>query len=227
MGVLTRFKDIMASNFNALLDKCEDPEKMVDQYLRNLENDFAKVKAETASVMAEEKAAKRRMDECDEEIGRMTEYAKKAIAAGNDNEAKQFLSKKSELSEKRGSLQQNYDIAKSNAAKMREMHNKLESDIAQMRSKRDTLKAKAKVADAQERMNKLGASVDAAGSNMSAFDRMEDKIEKRLDEVNAMAELNAGSGEDSIEELARKYDSAGSSSEVDDELAALKAEMGL
>ena len=51
MGILTRFKDIMSANINALLDKCEDPEKMIDQYMRNLESDLGKVKAETASVM--------------------------------------------------------------------------------------------------------------------------------------------------------------------------------
>ena len=46
MGIMTRFKDIMAANVNSLLDRAEDPEKMIDQYLRNLESDFAKVKAE-------------------------------------------------------------------------------------------------------------------------------------------------------------------------------------
>ncbi len=64
MGIITRFKDIMAANINALLDKCEDPEKMIDQYLRNLEQDFSKVKAETAAIMAEEKNAKRKLDDC-------------------------------------------------------------------------------------------------------------------------------------------------------------------
>ena len=85
MGVITRFKDIMAANFNALLDRCEDPEKMIDQYLRNLEQDFAKVKAETAAIMAEEKSAKRKLDECDAEITKMADYAKKAVTAGNDD----------------------------------------------------------------------------------------------------------------------------------------------
>ena len=88
MGIMTRFKDIMAANVNALFDKAEDPEKMIDQYLRNLESDFAKVKAETASVMAEEKSAKRKLDECDEEIAKMSEYARKAVAAGNDDDAR-------------------------------------------------------------------------------------------------------------------------------------------
>ena len=51
MGILQRFKDIMASNINALLDKAEDPEKMIDQTLRNLTKDLAEVKKETAAVM--------------------------------------------------------------------------------------------------------------------------------------------------------------------------------
>lgn len=88
---------------NALLDKAEDPEKMIDQYLRNLESDFAKVKAETASIMAEEKSARRKLDECNEEIVKMGEYARKAVAAGNDNDARRFLEKKGEPDTEAGS----------------------------------------------------------------------------------------------------------------------------
>ena len=57
-GILKRFKDIMSANINALLDKAEDPEKMIDQYLRDMESDLGKVKAETASIMAEAEKAK-------------------------------------------------------------------------------------------------------------------------------------------------------------------------
>lgn len=227
MGIMTRFKDIMAANFNALLDRAEDPEKMIDQYLRNLEQDFAKVKAETASIMAEEKSAKRKLDECDEEIARMTEYAKKAVTAGNDGEAKQFLTKKAELTEKRTVLEQNYTLACDNSAKMRQMHDKLAGDIATLKSKRDMLKAKVKVAETQKKINQMGSGLEDAGNNMAAFDRMEDKVNKMLDEANAMSELNASSEGNSIEELAKKYDAQSGNSAVDDELAALKAEMGL
>ena len=227
MGIMTRFKDIMAANFNALLDRAEDPEKMIDQYLRNLEQDFAKVKAETASIMAEEKSAKRKLDECDEEIARMTEYAKKAVAAGNDGEAKQFLTRKAELTEKRSVLEQNYTLACDNSAKMRQMHDKLAGDIASLKSKRDMLKAKVKVAETQKKINQMGSGLADAGNNMAAFDRMEDKVNKMLDEANAMSELNTSSEGNSIEELAKKYDAQSGNSAVDDELAALKAEMGL
>ncbi len=226
MGVLSRFRDIMAANVNALLDKAENPQKMIDQYLRDLEGDLAKVKAETASMMAEEKAAKRDLDECNEEIGKMADYAKRAVAAGNDNEAKQFLQKKSELSGRQETLQKKYDIAVSNSAQMREMHDKLESDIASLKGRRETLKAKAQIAETQVKMNKMGSGSSQAGATMAAFDRMEDKINKMLDEQDAMEELNKGQT-DSTEELMKKYDRESKESDVDAELAALKAEMGL
>ena len=60
MGIISRFKDIMASNINALLDKAEDPEKMIDQTMRNLNKDLAKVREETAAVMADEQRCKAR-----------------------------------------------------------------------------------------------------------------------------------------------------------------------
>ncbi|MDE7016924.1 MAG: PspA/IM30 family protein [Lachnospiraceae bacterium] len=227
MGVITRFKDIMAANFNALLDRCEDPEKMIDQYLRNLEQDFAKVKAETAAIMAEEKSAKRKLDECEAEIAKMAEYAKKAVTAGNDNEARQFLSKKAELTQKLDVLSKNYGMASENSAKMRQMHDKLEADISSLKSKREMLKAKARVAETQKKMNQMGSGMEGAGSNMAAFDRMEEKVNKMLDEADAMSELNARSASDDIDALTKKYDSQNQTSAVDDELAALKAEMGL
>ena len=227
MGIITRFKDIMAANFNALLDRCEDPEKMIDQYLRNLEQDFAKVKAETASIMAEEKSAKRKLDDCESEIAKMTEYAKKAVTAGNDNEARQFLEKKAELTQKQEVLAKNYEMACDNSAKMRQMHDKLEADISDLKSRRDMLKAKVKVAETQKRMSGIGSGLESAGSNLAAFDKMEEKVNKMLDEADAMNELNRQPAKDSAAELAIKYDAENKKAAVDDELAALKAEMGL
>lgn len=227
MGIMTRFKDIMAANVNALLDKAEDPEKMIDQYLRNLESDFAKVKAETASIMAEEKSAGRKLAECDEEIAKMGDYAKKAVAAGNDNDARQFLTKKSELTQKREVLAKNYELAQANSEKMRQMHDKLEADIAEMKSKRDMLKAKAKMAQTQRKINEMGAGLESAGNNAAAFDRMEEKVNRMLDEADAIGELNKSASGNDIDDLASKYDTAGAGSDVDDELAALKAEMGM
>ena len=225
MGIIQRFKDIMSSNINALLDKAEDPEKMIDQYMRNLESDLGTVKAETASVMADETRAKRELDECDAEIARLQQYAEKAVMAGNDEDAKQFLAQKGVLASKEDALKQSYALAAENAAKMKQMHDKLCSDIAELNTRRDAIRAKVKVAKTQEKLNKIGASVDGARSSLSAFDRMEEKANKMLDEANAMAELNRQQGDSDLDALKSKYDSAPSSA-VEDELAALKAKLG-
>ncbi len=214
----------MSANINALLDRAEDPEKMIDEYLRDIESDLGKVKAETAAVMAAETKAKRELDECAQDIAKMQRYAEKALMAGNEDDARQFLEKKAQLVKQQESLQQAYDAAAANAAKMREMHDKLAKDLENLQAKRDAIKAKVAVAKTQEKMNKMSSSIAGAGEAMAAFDRMEAKADRMLDEANAMAELDKK--EDTIEDLARKYDQDDSSA-VDDELAALKAKMGL
>ena len=228
-GILNRFKDIMSSNINALLDKVEDPMKMIDQYLRNLESDLGKVKAETAAVMAEETKSKRELDECIASINKMQTYAEKALLSGNEADARTFLSKKGELNNKLISIQQTYDIAKENSTKMREMHDKLIKDISQLNTRRDELKAKMAVANTQEKLNKIGSSVNGAIGNMSKFDEMEAKINKKLDTANAMAELNNSQKEENIDDLIAKYDNEtkNTSSEIDNELSELKSKLGL
>ena len=227
MGILTRFKDIMSANINALLDKCEDPEKMIDQYMRNLESDLGKVKAETASVMAEETRAKRELDECTEQINKMQSYAEKALRAGHEADARSILEKKQQLTATQASLTQAYNVAADNAAKMRQMHDKLVKDISALEAKRAAIKATVKAAKAQERINKVGSSVVGANNSMEAFNRMEAKANKMLDEANAMAELNSSAEEADINSLAAKYDEEPADTAVDDELAALKAQMGI
>lgn len=225
MGIISRFKDIMSANINALLDKCEDPEKMIDQYMRNLQSDLGKVKAETASVMADEQRAKRELDECTAEINKLQAYAEKAVAAGNDDDARQFLAKKQTLVTKQQAFQQTYTLAADNAAKMRQMHDKLVNDINELDSRRDTIKAKMKVAKAQQTVNKMTSGMGKAESSLSAFDRMEAKADRMLDEANAMAELNTAGADNNIKDLEDKYKV--SAPAVDDELAAIKAKMGM
>lgn len=226
MGIIQRFTDIMSANINALLDRAEDPEKMIDQYLRNLESDLGKVKAETASVMADAEHARREVEECKAEIDKMQEYAKKAVTAGNDEDAKKFLGQKAKLTESLSGLSQSYELAKANADKMRQMHDKLTNDINDLNARRDAIKAKVKVAKAQEKINKMTSGVKDSAASLAAFDRMEAKANKMLDEANAMAELNRSEAAESLADTMEKYDSAPSGA-IDDELAALKAELGM
>lgn len=226
MGIISRFKDIMAANINALLDKAEDPEKMIDQTMRNLTKDLGEVKEQTAAVMADEQRCKRELDECNSEIAKMQSYAEKALLAGNEADAMKFLEQKAQLTTKQTSLQQTYDVAAANAMKMRQMHDKLVKDINELNSRRDAIKAKMKVAKTQQKLNEMTANITDSSSSFAAFERMEAKANSMLDQANAMTELNMSTEESSVDSLAAKYDAAPDAA-VADELAALKAKMGL
>lgn len=221
MSILKRFTDIMSANINSLLDKCEDPAKMVDQILRNLNDDLGKVKAETASIMAEETRAKRELAECNQEINKLVEYAKRAVKSGNDDDARFFLSKKADLTKNQETLEQKVQIASTNALKMRQMHDKLIKEINDLNARRDDIKAKVATANMQKRLNDLGGSLHHSTANLGAFARMEEKANRMLDEANAMAELNTP--KDNLQSLMDKYNAQPSSS-IEDELAALKNE---
>ncbi|MCR4717648.1 MAG: PspA/IM30 family protein [Lachnospiraceae bacterium] len=227
MGILKRFGDIMSANINALLDKAEDPEKMIDQTLRNLEKDLREVKSDTATVMAEATAAKRKLDENAAEVEKYQNYAEKALVAGNEADAKQFLEKKQALVNKQAALQQAYEAAQSNSEKMQQMHNKLQSDIATLQERRDTIKAKMSTAKAQQKINSMVSGSTDAADSIAAFDKWEAKADMAIDKANAMTELNTQN--DSIDDLAAKYDAAPEASNpaVDEELAAMKAKLGI
>jgi len=208
------------------LDKAEDPAKMIDQYLRKMMDDLAEVKRETAGVMAEESRTKRLVDENEKEVAKYGDLAKKALISGNENDARVFLSKKQELETVGAGLQTSYAVAHENAVKMRQMHDKLVKDINLLNSRREMIKAKVAVAKTQERINKAGASAAKAQGVASAFERMEAKADKMLDTANAMTELNS-KVVDEAQALEEKYKSADVNASVEDELAALKAKLGL
>lgn len=226
MGILQRFSDIVSANVNALLDKAEDPGKMIDEYLRKATKDLAEVKQETAGVMAEESRTKRLVDDNAAQVAKYEALAKKALMAGNEDDARVFLSKKQELESAGAGLQTAYAAAHENAVKMRELHDKLVKDINTLNSRRQAVKAKMAVAKTQERVNKMGASADKLQSSMGAFERMEEKADRMLDEANAMSELSS-QAVDEAQALEEKYKTADTNASVEDELAALKLKMGL
>ena len=226
MGILQRFSDIISANVNALLDKSENPAKMIDEYLRKATRDLAEVKKETAGVMAEESRTKRLVDDNAAQAAKYEELAKKALLAGNEDDARVFLGKKQELESTGAGLQTAYAAAHENAVKMRELHDKLVKDINTLNARQQAVKAKMAVARTQERVNKIGASADKLQGSMGAFERMEEKADRMLDEANAMSELNS-EAVDEAQALEEKYKTVDTNASVEDELAALKLKMGL
>ncbi|WP_276927472.1 PspA/IM30 family protein [Faecalibaculum rodentium] len=224
MGILSRFSEIMKSNINALLDRAEDPEKMADQMLRNTREQFAEVKAQTASVMADAAKANRDAADCQADIARYQKAAENALISRNEGDAKKLIAQKQKLEEKYKALQQAADLANANADKMRQMYDKLASDIETLEARKDAIKAKTAAAKAQQSINRLVSGLPDTNSSLEAFDRMDAKATKQLDAAMAEAQLNETS---SSEDLAEKYSGSGSDVSVDSELEEMKKKLGL
>lgn len=221
---LARIPKILEANINALLDKCEDPAKMIDQLLINYKRDLADVKRDTAVVMADVKMAEKKLEECDADIARKKKAAENALKAGNEGDARTLLAAKQSLEVTRESLLQNLSVTQRNSEMMRDGYNKLVRNIEELESRKDAAKAKISMARAQEQINKTAAKANSTVS-MDAFNKYEQKAERMLAEANAAAELDAETV--SIDALTSKYTSSAESASVDEELAALKARLGL
>lgn len=227
MGILARFGDIMRANINDLLTGAENKnaEKLLNQYLRDAREDYAQVRNETASVMAEETAAKRRLDELNDQMARYERYAQAAVQAGNDADALKFLEAKGQLQPKKKDAEAAYAQAQANSERMRQMTQKLLTDIQEAESKIGELKAKLRIAESKEKMQQLTEKI--GGSALGNFDSLADSIQKRIDAADAKEALDAElAGDRELDDLEKKYAGTDGGPSAQKELDALKARMG-
>ncbi|WP_203232139.1 PspA/IM30 family protein [Paenibacillus pinistramenti] len=209
MGILSRFRQVMKANVNDLLNnsvnksvnKSDDPEKEIDAYMRSLSSDLGQLRAEAASVQAEERRAKLSLDECEAELRKLQRYAEKSVEAGREEEALKFLERKAALAEKRGGLQTAFEQAKVRAEGMKAMQNKLLADLNRLETRRSELKGKLAEARFQQTLN-------ASGGAGAAFEALEEKADLALNEAQALAELRGGAREDDLDTLIARLEQA-------------------
>jgi len=220
-GILSRARDILASNINALLDKCEDPAKMIDQLLRDARKNLADVKKESANVIAQETAALRALEKERASVAEYTRATKAALAKGNEEDALKLAERVAKEESNLAQAEKVYAMCKENADNMRAMFKKLSADVQLLEGKRANLKGLVAASKAQESVNKMASKT--TGGMATKIDDMERKIQQRFDAANAMASLDAEVGDEAAA-LVTKYSGAG---EANDILARLKSEMGI
>ncbi len=228
MGILSRFGDIMRANINDLLTGAENKnaEKLLNQYLRDAREDYAQVRNETASVMAEEAAAKRRLDGINDQMTRYERYAQAAVQAGNDADALKFLEAKGQLQPKKTDAEAAYAQAQANSERMRQMTQKLLTDIQEAESKIGELKAKLRIAESKEKMQQLTEKI--GGNALGNFDSLAGSIQKRIDAADAKEALDAElAGDRELDDLEKKYANTDGGPSAQSELEVLKARMGM
>ena len=231
MGILSRFTDIMSANINSLLSKAEagNAEKLLEKYLKDAKENLGQVKAETAAVIAEETGLARKLSDNERECDKYENYATAAVKKGNDDDARKFLTYKNRLEKEREDLSSQYNRAKDNSEKMRQLLKKLSDDIIASEDKLRELKQKLTIAKQQEKLNKLGERF-AQNNPLSGADSLFDAVQKRMDAADATAALNKEFVKEThdIEDLAKKYDATTQEvkgDQVEDQLAMLKASL--
>ena len=231
MGILSRFTDIMSANINSLLSRAEagNADKLLEKYIKDAKDNLGQVKAETAAVIAEETGLARKLADNEAECDKYESYAMAAVKKGNDDDARKFLAHKNRLETERDGLTSQYNRAKDNSDKMRQLLKKLSDDINAAEDKLMELKQKLTVAKQQEKLNKLDEKF--SGNPLSNADSLFDAVQKRVDAADAAAALDKEfvKGSREVEDLAKKYDVTTQevkADQVEDQLAMLKASLG-
>lgn len=136
MGIFQEWMDLMSTGFRTSLGREADPQQELDVYLQELKQELAKVKADTAAAMAEENQRKRELDACEQEIENMQRYAEKALEAGNEEDARKFLTKKVALADQKEALEGAYAAAASYMTEMRMQHDRLTAEMRELENHR-------------------------------------------------------------------------------------------
>lgn len=217
MGIFSRFADIVNSNINAILDKAEDPEKMVRLIIQEMEDTLVEVRSTSAKTLAEKKDLSRRLETLNKQVEQWQEKAELALSKDRDDLARAALIEKNKAAEAQVALEREMEHVE-------EHINKLQQEISTLQEKLSDAKARQKAIILRQRsvQSRLDVKKTLDGNKVQdALDKFE-RYETKIDGLEAQVEsyeLGQKSLSDEIEQLEKDE-------KIDDELSALKAKMG-
>lgn len=222
MGIFKRLKDVFKANINDLISKAENPEKMLNQMVIDMNEHLIESKKSVASAIADEKRLERQMKENLKQAKDWESKAMLAVKAGKDDLAKEALVRKQEYANIALQFKEQFQAQHSSVEKLKTALRQLQNKIEEAKRKKNLLIARAKRAEAQKKIQETMGGVSDT-SAFEVFDRMSAKVDKIEAEADAMAELE-GIGVD--ESLESKFKALESSDATGDALLAdLKAKM--
>lgn len=224
-GIFDRIGTIVKANINELIDKFEDPEKLIDQTILDAAQEYGAMKKASLDVLANETLTKKQLDELRKETETWHSIAVNALKAGNETDAKKALEKEQDYKQRADSQEEAYLAAKQAADTIRGKLRQMEDEINDMKQKAAQIKAKAVTAKVTKKASEL-SSRETDRSAFDAFARMEEKADRELARAQAEESLSTNHAQAEEEELLKKYASPEASS-ADLALEKLKAELGL
>ena len=220
MGVFSRLSDILKSNINDLLDKAEDPEKMVKQIIIDMQKELTTATQNLGKAKASERLAQKKMDDAVKVAAGWEAKGKAALSQGNQDLAKQALAKKVRADEEVASYTEMYESISTQTDAIEDQVEVLKAKLDEAKSRQAMLIARSQMADTKKALAKSQGGFDGA-SALEKFDRMEEKIQRKEAEADAFAEIGGGGDADLIE----SFEQIEKDAKVDAELARLMAEM--
>lgn len=217
MGILDRISTILRANINDLLDRAEDPEKMLEQILRDMQSQIVEARGAVATMIAQEKELQADMQENERLTTEWTRKAELAVTRGQDDLAREALKRKNQYQSNAETYRTQWAAQVEMVAKLKDQLRQLESKHQYALSQKDVLIARRRRAQAQAQVSKTLTGMPRMDS-AAELDRMERRIRGEESHAAAIEELGADSLDSQFAELERD---AG----VEDELAALKAKV--
>ena len=191
MGIFSRIGDVVKSNINDLIDRAEDPEKMVKQIILDLQKEVSNATTALGKAKASERIAKRQYDDAVKTSADWEMKAKAALNAGEVDLAKKALSNKVKADESVKQYQQMYEQIAAQTAQLQEQVETLKSKLDEAKSRQAMLIARSQMAKTQKNLAQSVGGLDSS-SAMDKFNRMEEKVTRQEAEAEAFAEI-AGS----------------------------------
>ncbi len=217
MGLFDRVSRLVRSNVNSAISAAEDPEKILEQTVLDMQEDLVQFRQAVAQAIASQKRLEQQYNQAQTQSNEWHRRAQLALQKGDETLAREALTRKQSFSGTATSLKTQLDQSSGRVSQLKSQMTVLESKLAEAKTKKDMLKARAKAAKANEQLNKTIGNLNT-GSATSVFERMEDKVLQMEASSEAATELATDS-------LEGQFAMLEGGSGVDDELAIMKAQL--
>lgn len=202
MGIFDRMSRLIRANVNDVLDRAEDPEKMIDQILRDMDSNMRTARSQVAAMIAQEKELEADLEETRGLSSEWGAKAKRAVEAGKDDLAREALRRKHDMDENAAVYAKQHEIQVQTVSRLKSQLRQLESKYQQTLSQRDSLIARQKRAQATKQVTQMASTVSLTPLDASAeLERMERKIRSTESEALAMGEMQSESYDEQFREL--------------------------
>lgn len=217
MGIFSRFTDIVNSNINAILDKAEDPEKLVRLMIQEMEDTLVEVRTAAARSIADKKHLNRKLDQLEGEEREWHNKAELAIAKGRDDLAKAALSEKSRATEAVATMKDQYQHIDDGLTKLNDDITRLEEKLADAKTRQKALVMRHQTASSRLNLRKQihENKIDDALVRFEQFERKMEGMEGRIEAYDLGAK----------KDLRREFADLESEESIEQELASLKKKM--